>query len=77
MANIFTPTQYLIPFLSGFSVGLSLDFKTWIKVKQSGQIGSAADYIGIETGPRKTHLFNTHDFAVSLRWVFAVQHRIY
>ena len=32
---------------------------------------------GIETGPRKTHLFNTDDFAVSLRWVFAVPHRIY
>ena len=55
------------------------DFKTWIKVNTAGQIRSTADYIGegIETGPRKTHLFNTHDFAVSLRWVFAVQHRIY
>ena len=31
----------------------------------------------IETGPRKSHLFNTDDFAVSLRWVFAVPHRIY
>ena len=54
-------------------------FITWIKVEASGQIWSAADYIGewIETGPRKTHLFNTDDCAVSLRWVFAVQHRIY
>ena len=45
----------------------------------AGQIRSAADNIGegIETGPRKTHLFNTDDFAVSLRWVFAVPHRIY
>ena len=48
-------------------------------MEASGQIRSAADYIGegIETGPRKTHLFNTDDCAVSLLGVFAVPHRIY
>ena len=42
------------------------DFITWIKVEASGQIRSAADYIGerIETGPWKTHLFNTDDCGV-------------
>ena len=48
------------------------DFITWIKVNASGQIRSAADYIGggIETGPQKTHLFNTHDIT-GIQWWYS------
>ena len=71
MLNSEDPTQWYstvvriekvgFPWAYSWIVKSISDFITWIKVEASGQIRSAADYIGewIETGPRKTHLFNT------------------